>query len=62
MKSKRYLWSSPKRSYLLNKSVKSVKKVLKVLESVRKSPQAENPQHAETNQATRNVNTLAIAT
>ena len=43
---------------VLNESVKSIKKVLKVLESVRKSPPAENPHHAETNHSTRNANKL----
>ena len=43
---------------VLNESVKSIKKVLKVLESVRKSPPAENPHHAETSHSTRNANNL----
>ena len=57
LKSKRRLWKSLKRSYLwltrvLNKSVKSIKKVLQELKSAGKSPPAENPHHAETNQST----------
>ena len=43
---------------VLNESVKSIKKVLKVLESVRKSPPAEDPHHAETNHPTLNANKL----
>ena len=43
---------------VLNESVKSIKKVLKVLESVRKSPPAENPHHAETNHPTLSANKL----
>ena len=41
---------------VLNKSVKRIKKVLQVLESIRKSPPAENPHHTETSQWTRNGN------
>ena len=43
---------------VLNESVKSNKKVLKVLESVRKSPPAKNPHHAETNHPTLSANKL----
>ena len=43
---------------VLNESVKSIKKILKVLESVRKSPPAENLHHAETNHPTLNPNKL----
>ena len=43
---------------VLNESVKSIKKVVKVLESVRKSPLAENPHHAETNHPILNANKL----
>ena len=43
---------------VLNESVKSIKKVIKVLESVQKSPPAENPHHAEINHPTLNVNKL----
>ena len=42
---------------VLNKSVKSIEKVRQALESVRKSPAAENPHHAETRQSIRNVAT-----
>ena len=40
---------------VLKESFKSIKKVLKVLESVRKSPPADKPHHAETNHPTLNV-------
>ena len=43
---------------VLNESFKSVRKVLKVLESVRKSPPAENTHHAETSHSTLNGNKL----
>ena len=43
---------------VLNESVKSIKKVLKVLESVRKSPPAAIPHHAEARHSTRNENKL----
>ena len=36
---------------VLNKSVKNIRKVLQVLESVWKSPLAENLEHAETSQS-----------
>ena len=37
---------------------KALKKIFQVLESVRKSPPAKNPHHAETNQSTRNASKL----
>ena len=40
---------------VLNKSVKNIRKVLQVLESVWKSPLAENLEHAETSQLARKV-------
>ena len=63
MKCKRRLWKVLKQvtcnlRKVLNKSVKNIKKVVKVLESVRKSPTAENPHHAEASQSTHNANKL----
>ena len=43
---------------VLNESVNSLKKVLQVLGSVQKSPPAETPHHAETNQSTCNAHKL----
>ena len=43
---------------VLNESVKSIKKVLKVLESVQKSPPAENQHHAKTSHSICNANKL----
>ena len=43
---------------MFNKSIKSIKKVLQELKSAQKSPPAENPDHAETSQSTRNADKL----